>query len=248
VLDWIAGTNSPFSTEAVPALVSQAAPNSSGATFYVDPGAAPNAYPDSTSRTLRWGGSLDTSYTGGNPLHFWHVQTFINSTASWNNVQVTLFDEPTQASNAAGNTIGGPTWRRPNTTGGLSNNGTAVPYELVPFTVDTTGPYVITTDTTGNSPAYDGYLALYMDAFSPTEQLTNIVALNDDLTGFETTKSQVSVALTAGTQYFLVQTGFANSDDGAWTATFAGPGLATIPEPIGLASLGLLALLTKRQR
>jgi hypothetical protein len=236
-------------SEAVPGLVSQAAPNSAGATFYADPGASPNSVANGNPRTLRWGGYFDTNYAGGDPLHFWYVQSFVSSTANWNNVQVTLFSEPTDTSSAAGTTIGAPTWRRPNTTGALSNTGTAVPYQVVPFTVDTSGPYEITTDTSSNTPAYDGYLALYTDTFDATNQLANIVALNDDLAGSEGIKSQVSVALLAGTQYYLVQTGFGNSDDGSWTGTITGPGIASVPEPGALAMaalFGLAALHRKR--
>ncbi|CAN5558749.1 hypothetical protein BH09PLA1_BH09PLA1_27160 [soil metagenome] len=247
-LDWTAGTDNPQSIEAIPALVSQAAPNSSGATFYADPGASPNSYPNGISRTLSWGGYFDTNYTGGNPLHFWYVQTFVSSTANWSNVAVTLFSINTQTSNTMGNTTGGPTWQRPNTTGGLSNTGSNVPYQVVPFTVDTSGPYLVTTDTSGTA-GYDGYLALYGGSFSAGNPLANIVALNDDLNSAPELKSQVSVALTAGTQYFLVQSGFNNGDFGAWTGTIVGPGLATVPEPaIGFAMLFAMLSATRPRR
>jgi hypothetical protein len=185
---------------------------------------------------------LDANYTGGDPLHFWYVQSFGGSTATWSNVDVTLYSYTPVASGFGGNTTGQPTWRRPNTTSALSNTGTAVPYQAVPFTVDTTGPYVITTTPSG----FDGYLGLYAGAFSATDQLSNILALNDD---GPTGGSQVSVALTAGQTYYLVQSGFGNNDFGAWTASISGTGAASVvPEPFAFAMLLVPAVLLPRRR
>jgi hypothetical protein len=236
--DWTAGNNLPQSHEASFALVNQPPPQNASSVFYADPGAAPNSKFDGNTIRLSWGGLFDTNYTGGNPLNFWYVQSFASSTAFWDTVDVTLYSFPPVLSGFSGNTAGQPTWRRPNTASALSNTGTAVPYQSVPFTVDQSGPYIITTTPT----AFDGYLAIYADSFNPTDQLTNILALNDD---GPTGGSQVSVALTAGQSYFLVQTGFGNNDFGAWTATFSGTGSALVPEPTTTTTgIALLAAAT----
>jgi hypothetical protein len=234
--DWTPGMNLPFSHEASMAFVSAPPPQTPAHVFYADPGAAPNSKFDGNPIHLSWGGLLDDNYTGGDPLHFWYVQSFGGSNASWSNIDVTLYSFTPAVSGFAGNTSGQPTWRRPNTTSALSNTGTAVPYQAVPFSVDATGPYVIKTVAGG----YDGYLGIYAGSFSATDQLTNILALNDD---GPTGGSEVSVALDAGQTYYLVQSGFANGDFGPWTATFSGTGIASvIPEPAiaGVALLGAL--------
>lgn len=241
-LDWAAGANLPFSHEASLALVNAPPPNDASHVFYADPGAAPNSKFDGNPIHLSWGGMLDTNYTGGDPLHFWYVQSFGSSTASWSNVDVTLYSFTPALSGFSGNTTGQPTWRRPNTTSALSNTGSAVPYQAVPFTVDATGPYVIKTTTTG----FDGYLGIYAGSFNATDQLSNILALNDD---GPAGGSQVNVALTAGQTYYLVQSGFANSDFGPWTAAFSGTGLASVvPEPALAGAAVLLASYARRFR
>ena len=68
-----------------------------------------------------------------------------------------------------------------------------------------------------------GALFLYADAFNPSSPLANAVIGNDDfpsigLSGFN------NVSLTAGRTYYLVTTGFANTDFGAYTSQISGPG------------------------
>ncbi len=147
-----------------------------------------------------------------------------------------------------GTTAGGPTWNRPVANGNNpptpppSGVGTAVRYSVTQITVGTTGTY--TFQATATSPAgWDNYTFMYQNSFNPASQFTNILIGNDDnptigLSGF-------SLTLNAGTTYFFVVSGFANTDFGAWSTTASGPGIITVggapgavPEPMSLLLLG----------
>lgn len=134
-----------------------------------------------------------------------------------------------------GDTTGGSTWNRliggnPPVT--ISGFATAVRYEAIQFTVDGNGSYVF--QSTAN---WDNYSFLYHTSFNPLAQLNNVLIGNDDnpqpgLSGF-------TYALTAGTQYWIVQTGFDNNSYGAYSTTITGPGnvsLGTASVPDSLAS------------
>lgn len=145
-----------------------------------------------------------------------------------------------------GTTVGGPTWNRPVANGNSpptpppSGVGTAVRYSVTQITVGTTGTY--TFQCTGTSPAgWDNYTFMYQNSFNPASQFTNVLIGNDDnpsigLSGF-------SLTLNAGTTYFFVVSGFANTDFGAWSTTASGPGMITVggapvPEPMSMLLLG----------
>lgn len=144
-----------------------------------------------------------------------------------------------------GTTVGGPTWNRPvsgNPPTSLSAVGTNVSYSVQEFAVDTTGLYNFLS--VGTTPTdWDNYLFLYQNSFNPTTPLTNAVVGNDDFpnvgrSGFD------NVSLTAEIRYFLVTTGFSNSDAGTFSNTISGVGNITtpttsVPEPASV--LGLLA-------
>lgn len=84
---------------------------------------------------------------------------------------------------------------------------------------------------------------MYQNSFNPASQFTNVLIGNDDnpsigLSGF-------SLTLNAGTTYFFIVTGFANTDFGAWSTTASGPGTITVggapgavPEPMSMLLLG----------
>ncbi|MGY6630099.1 MAG: hypothetical protein ACXIUL_03735 [Wenzhouxiangella sp.] len=126
-----------------------------------------------------------------------------------------------------GNTTGAPTWQRPFTVGdgssgscSLSGTGTAVPYLVKAFSVDTTGAYDIVSD-----QDYDGFLHLYENTFNALDQCVGLIALNDD----GGPGSQIlDFNLDAGTTYYLVTSGFANSSTGNFTNTISGPGEITL--------------------
>ena len=161
------------------------------------------------------------------------------------------FALPAQAIVIVGTTAGGSTWNRPQAGTPptlLSGVGTAVPYTMLPFTVSTTGSYVF--QSTSTAPAlWDNFVVLYQNAFSAAAPLANAVVANDDnttigLAGFTS-------ALTAGTSYFLITTGFGNLDFGGYSNSITGPGtISVVPEPVSvvLLGLGLAAVLTRTRR
>jgi len=118
-----------------------------------------------------------------------------------------------------GDTTGAPTWNRPVTLGALSGVGTATPYVFSQFTVSANDSCDINSVQAG----WDGYLHLYEISFDPLDQLTNIIALNDDGFGGVGTSDITGQALNAGTTYFLVTSGFGNADDGPFTNTIDCP-------------------------
>ena len=147
---------------------------------------------------------------------------------------------PAQAIVVVGTTTGAATWNRPLAgvpPTGLSGVGTAVPYTVLPITVSTTGSYVF--QSTGTTPSnWDNFTVLYQNAFNAASPLVNALVANDDnptigLSGFTT-------ALTAGTTYFYITTGFNNTHFGAYSNSITGPGAITVvPEPASVALLGL---------
>jgi hypothetical protein len=132
----------------------------------------------------------------------------------------------------SGDTTGKPTWNRsdsgnPPTT--ISSFATATRYDVFSFTVDTAGSYIF-----DSSSPYDNYGLLYQGSFDPASPLTNVIIGNDD--NF-TTSYNFTTNLSTGTNYFLVSTGFNNTDFGAFTTTIDGPGnvsaggATAVPEP-----------------
>ncbi|MES2754802.1 MAG: PEPxxWA-CTERM sorting domain-containing protein [Pseudomonadota bacterium] len=146
---------------------------------------------------------------------------------------------PASAQTFTGNTAGQPTYQR--TLGGtpptgLSGIGTAVPYQTFGFTTSVSGSYAFEV-----TAGYDNFLSLYQNAFNPANALSNVLVSNDDnptigLSGF--TRN-----LTNGTQYFLVSTGYSNTDFGTFNGVVTGPaalnfaGVAAVPEPAAWALL-----------
>lgn len=173
---------------------------------------------------------------------------WITSSAIALSLSVTL---PSQASTISysGNTTGAPTFNRPETEGfeggtnpptALSNNGTAVPYYSRGFLVDTTGFYDIV-----GSQSFLGIQFLYQNSFNSANPLNNLLSGNDPFPD-EGTSGFQSLSLTAGTQYFLVTTGFDNSSNsfGIFSNTITGSGNITlIPEPSGMAGTIVLGIL-----
>lgn len=143
-----------------------------------------------------------------------------------------LVAAPASAAEIVGDTTGNPTWNRPVGGGpGLSGVGTATPYEAIPFTVDAAGNYVLALSAlTAN---FDIYLHLYQNSFDPNNQLSNLLAGNDD--GGPGLDSLLNFGLATGTSYFAVVSGFSNSDFGSYRLAVTGPGNVSIggavPEP-----------------
>ncbi len=156
-----------------------------------------------------------------------------------------------------GTTVGEPTWHRPVANGAnvpvkLAPAAKAVSFSAFEFNVDTTGLYnFLSTSTTPTN--WDNYTFLYVNGFDSTKPLDNIVIANNDfptkgVSGFN------NVSLTAGLNYFLVTSGFANADQGDFSNTIAnasriiaGPATA-IPTPALLPGLIAMGIATFRKK
>ncbi|MGV6852102.1 MAG: hypothetical protein ACWA5R_07985 [bacterium] len=113
--------------------------------------------------------------------------------------------------------VGGPTWDRPIGGGpGISSLG-PVTYHSQEFSVSVSDDC----DLTSVQDGFDGYIHLYQNNFDPTDQLTNLVAGDDDGAGGIGTSDLLGQSLTGGDTYFLVTSGFAAGDEGPFTNTIA---------------------------
>ncbi len=122
----------------------------------------------------------------------------------------------------SGTTAGSPTWNRPVSgnppTPPLSGVGTLVAYDVQPFYVTGTATFEFLSLATSPSN-WDNYTFLYQNSFNPLTPFTNVLIGNDDFPSVG--RSGFSYSLNSGTQYFLVTTGFANTDSGSFTNTIS---------------------------
>ncbi len=125
---------------------------------------------------------------------------------------------PTAA--AAGTlTLSDPTFNRPSNCTTISGVGTAVHYDVIPFTVSTAGTVTLSFETADGgsiSPQGTGtagpdtFMILYTGAFNAAAPLTNCTTINDDISGATNARSRISQALAVGT-YNVVVTSFNNT-------------------------------------
>lgn len=122
-------------------------------------------------------------------------------------------------------------WDRPFANGTCCSGLGPVSYDVYgPFTVDVTGLYTVDSDQDGG--AWDGYIFLYENCFDPLDQTTNFVAGDDDGPGGVGTSQILDVTLNAGTEYYLITTGFGAGDFGDFTNTITGVGTVTCGGPV----------------
>lgn len=144
----------------------------------------------------------------------------------------------------SGTTENGPTFHRPNedgtqpTLGSIFDNTPA--YNLLSFNVGSSGSYNFLSSVQLPS-VYDNFLILYQNNFNPTSPTTNFLIANDDFQGSRFV-SGFTTNLTAGTNYFLVHTGYFDNSAGRFLTTITGPGAihptAPVPEPTTMLLLG----------
>jgi hypothetical protein len=129
----------------------------------------------------------------------------------------------------------------------LSAVGTDVAYDVFAFSVGVDGLYTVRSFAEGlrAGEPWDQFLFLYASSFDPSMPLLNGLIGNDD---FNSTigRSGFDVALTTGTAYYLVTTGFDNEDAGRFLNVVRGPGdiLPVVPEPgtYALLAMGLFGV------
>ena len=115
----------------------------------------------------------------------------------------------------AGNTVGAPTFHRPDEAGPLTSTD-LVHYRTQVFQLLTTSSCTIY-----SAQDYDGYLHLYRSSFNPASPLTNLVDGDDDAElGVGTSRipnnlNTDSISLAAGV-YILVTSGFSDSSAGSF--------------------------------
>ena len=148
-----------------------------------------------------------------------------------------------------GDTTSGPTYNRTlsgNPPTGLSAVGTAVRYEVIPVYVNFSGSvnFEIT------SGSYDTFMTLYSGMFNPASALTNAQVADDD--AGVGSLSLFTSGLLGGTQYFVVVSGFGNSDFGTYSlrmsSTSSNITIGLIPSPGSLAMIGGAGLIAGRRR
>ncbi len=124
----------------------------------------------------------------------------------------------------------------PPTTIASGGTGGNVGYHLFSFIPTITGIYTIISN--ANAPNWDNYIVLYRNSFNPATPLVNAMGANDDYPVFGNVvgiSRLNNVALTAGTTYFLVTTGYLNSSQGSASNSIT----QVVPEPGTYALVGL---------
>jgi PEP-CTERM motif len=161
---------------------------------------------------------------------------------------------PASAVVVIGTTTGGPTFNRPLAgipPTGLSGVGTAVRYQVTPFTVTANGSYTLAL-----TAVYDTFLGLHNNAFLPATPLTNALGYDDD--GGVGSNSLLTLNLLTGVSYFAIATSFLNDDFGAYSLEITGPGnvilpnAGPVPEPTTwamiIAGFGIVGGALRRRR
>lgn len=143
---------------------------------------------------------------------------------------------------------------------GYSGIGTAVYYDVVPFSVSADGAYALAI-----AASFDTHLALYSGGFDPANGAANFIDANDegrntlrraglaslDVSNDTNGISRLDKNLVAGVQYYAVISSYANNTVGDYFGQFAGTGAVVtgvLPEPTLIAAIGGLGVMTRRRR
>jgi hypothetical protein len=189
-------------------------------------------------------GSLPSTAGGSGSITF---DTFFSgSDVSLTNGSLDVFTNPTSLN---GTTTGGPTFHQATLFGdALHPNATNVAYAVTKVNVSANGRYMLAE----SSQNHDGVFFLYT-SFDPSNPTANFVNAGNNPNGPIRTEAFTAV-LNSGVDYFLVSTGFGNSDAGDFTVFGSGPGSVTfnpVPEPATMLLSGLammtIGVWTRRQ-
>lgn len=127
-----------------------------------------------------------------------------------------------QSQSIDGTTIGGGEWVRPFASGTCCSGLGPVRYSAQEFRVDAAGSYSLSS----LQDSFDGYVLVYFGSFDPNDQSANFLAGDDDGNGGIGTSDIAGMILDPNQTYIIVTTGFENGDEGTFTTTISGPGLA----------------------
>lgn len=117
-----------------------------------------------------------------------------------------------------------PTYVR-STSGTTYSSSSTVYYDVLPFTVSTTGSYTFTQC----ASSYDAHASIYQTNFNPASPSVNFLIADDDGNGGSCDNDAlITISLTAGVNYFIVTSSFSSGTTGAYTWQFSGPAGATI--------------------
>ncbi|HET9033696.1 MAG TPA: IPTL-CTERM sorting domain-containing protein [Dokdonella sp.] len=130
-----------------------------------------------------------------------------------------VINSPHDVQSYVGDTTGGTSWDRPFADGTCCSGLGPVVLHQEQFTISANDTCNVRSVQNG----WDGYLFLYAPSFDPLNQTVNFVAGDDDGAGGIGTSDIDGVALTAGTTYQVIMTGFQAGDAGTFTNTITCP-------------------------
>ena len=130
-----------------------------------------------------------------------------------------VINSPHDVQAYSGDTTGGTSWVRPFADGTCCSGLGPVVLHVEQFTVSANDTCNVRSVQNG----WDGYLFVYAPSFDPLNQTANFVAGDDDGAGGIGTSDIDGVALTAGTTYQVVITGFELGEEGTFTNTITCP-------------------------
>lgn len=129
----------------------------------------------------------------------------------------------------------------------------ASPFDVFHFKVDTAGRY----DFNSSSTPWQNVISLYENAFDPNDSFSNFLSSSTQSPVLGVSTSTFFVPfLAAGTDYFLVTSGYRSNDFGSFTNTISGVGnispstTTAVPEPFSIVGtlIGGIAAMRMRKK